>query len=505
MILALLSGVALALTLPRPGVCALGWVALAPLIYAVNAAPRRRAFLLGWTGGAAFHAVAFYWIYSTCRFALVPAPVAALAWAALAAFQGLAWGVIALFARWAAQALPARLRSLGWAVAWTAVMVACERWTPRLPGDLLEYTQWRHPSLFQVAALGGPHALGFIVAWVNAALAQAWEESRGGEVEAASATPGLALSIALAAAAWGYGAGSLAGRPEPAGSGAARVEVLQPNVDQYRKWDAAYEQEIEKDFQDLLSAPRRTAPRLIVWPESALPRWVREGESPAEAALWSKRLGAAQVVGVVSSDAEGAHYNAAFYLTPDGALAGAYHKRELVPFGEYVPFPALRRFIGILNELGGITAGAADQGLFETPLGPAAVTICYEAVFPRWSRFDASRGARLIVNITNDGWYKDTWGPYQHFNTNVFRAVENRVTVIRAGNTGVSAVIDPWGQTLAREELGLRGRLDADVPLADAFPRRSLYARSGDWLGALMLALAAVMLAAAPGLNYGRD
>ena len=185
-------------------------------------------------------------------------------------------------------------------------------------------------------------------------------------------------------------------------------------------------------------------------------------------------------------------------------MSGTYHKRELVPFGEYVPFPALRRFIGILNELGGITAGAADQGLFLTPLGPAAVTICYEAVFPRWSRYDAGRGARLIVNITNDGWYKDTWGPYQHFNTNVFRAVENRVTVIRAGNTGISAVIDPWGRTLAREDLGLRGRLDADVPLDDPFPRRSLYARAGDWLGNLTLALAAVMLAAAWRLDDGR-
>jgi apolipoprotein N-acyltransferase len=476
------------------------------LVYVVARRERRESFRLGWLAGFAFHGVAFYWLYNTCRFAQVPIPVAVLAWAALASFQGLAWGVFAVVGRWAAEALPGRLRSFGWAVAWTAVAFICERWTPRLPGDLLEYTQWRHLSLMQVAALTGPHGLGFIIVYVNAALAKVWDESRGGRGEAPVATPGLALAMALAIAAGGYGAWSLASRPTKTDTERARVEILQPMVDQYHKWDTAFELEIENNLQDLLASPRQTPPRLIVWPESALPRWVQEGESPAEAALWSRKLGAAQVVGVVSSDDEGHHNNTALLLGADGRLGSSYPQRELVPFGEYVPFPSLKRFVGILNELGGITAGAPVQALFDTPLGPAAATVCYEAVFPRWARLDASRGARLIVNITNDGWYKDTWGPYQHFNTNVFRAIENRVTVIRSGNTGISAVIDPWGVILARQDLGVRGRLDVDVPLGDPFPGRSLYARRGDWFGWLMLGLAAVMMiAAAPGLGHGRD
>ena len=494
-LLAVVSGLLLALTLPRPGLCALGWVGLAPLVLVAARASRRRAFLLGWVAGAAFHGLAFYWLYSTCRFARVPIPIAILAWLALAAFQGLAWGLFALLGRHAAEALPAPSRAFGWALAWTAVAVVCERWTPRLPGDLLEYTQWRHLSVMQAAALTGPHGLGLLIVWVNAGLAKAWDESRGGRGEAPSASPGLALAVACAAAAWSYGAWSLAARP--AETELARVEILQPVVDQYHKWDRTFAREIDDNLQALLDSPRQTAPRLIVWPESALPRLVDEGESPMEAARWSRALGASQIVGVVSQDAEGRDYNSALLLGPDGRLDGRYHKRELVPFGEYVPFPSLRRYIGILNELGGITAGAADQPLLDTPLGKTAVTICYEAVFPRWTRFDASRGARLIVNITNDGWYKDTWGPYQHFNTNVFRAIENRVTVIRSGNTGISAVIDPWGMVLARQELGARGRLDADVPLADPFPARSPYARRGDRLGSAALALAALMLAAA--------
>jgi apolipoprotein N-acyltransferase len=100
-----------------------------------------------------------------------------------------------------------------------------------------------------------------------------------------------------------------------------------------------------------------------------------------------------------------------------------------------------------------------------------------------------------VVNVTNDGWYKDTWGPYQHFGENVYRAVENRVTVLRGGNTGISGVIDPWGVVTAELGLNARGRLDADVPLADPFPRRSFYARHGDWFATLCLLAAAVLLA----------
>jgi apolipoprotein N-acyltransferase len=188
-------------------------------------------------------------------------------------------------------------------------------------------------------------------------------------------------------------------------------------------------------------------------------------------------------------------------VRPDGSVGGVYFKRELVPFGEYVPLRGLvPRFVVAnwlkeLDEMGDLRPGAPDQAFFDTPFGPAAVTICYEAMFPRWAHLDAARGARLLINVTNDGWYKDTWGPYQHFEANVFRAVENRIPVIRSGNTGISAAIDPWGVVTAKLDLNARGRLDADVPLTDYFPTRSLYARRGDWLGALSLILTLLLCA----------
>ena len=107
--LALASGVSLALCLPLPGLCPLGWVGLSPLFYALAKRPRRESFALGWLAGAAFHAVAFYWIYSTCRFALVPIPIGLLAWALLAGFQGLAWGIVGWLGRFGVERLPAPL------------------------------------------------------------------------------------------------------------------------------------------------------------------------------------------------------------------------------------------------------------------------------------------------------------------------------------------------------------------------------------------------------------
>jgi apolipoprotein N-acyltransferase len=488
-LLAVVGGLALALTLPRPGICLLGWIGLAPLIYATSSRTLRESFKLGWLAGFAFHGLAFYWIYSTCRFAGIVVPVAVLAWAALCAFQAVAWGASATLGRWLTRKTAPAWRPLVWAVAWTAGAVLWERWTPRLPGDLLQYTQWRHLALLQIASIGGPHALGFIVALVNAGLAQAWDESEGGRKAETNGAWALCLGIAFAAAALVFGEWALVQRGANPAATAIHLEILQPNVDQYQKWDDRYGEAIMGNLGELLARPRETAPALVVWPESALPWLVREGEGLGEAGEWSRRLGSAQLVGAVTRRG-GDYHNSLVLLDANGAPVSAYHKRELVVFGEYVPFASFfRAWIGKLNELGGITRGADEQPLFDTPLGRTAGSICYEAVFPRWARRDAHRGARVIVNVTNDGWYKQTWGPYQHYQTNVYRAIENRATVIRAGNTGISAAIDPWGVVLARQDLNTRGRLDADVPSSAAYPEGSFYSRHGDWLGLLCLAV----------------
>ncbi|MDD5304620.1 MAG: apolipoprotein N-acyltransferase [Elusimicrobia bacterium] len=495
--LAAAGGALAALGLPSLGLWAFAWFGLAPLIVAANAAPTaRRSALYGFTAGFAYHAVAVHWIYPTCRFAQVPAVVSALAVIALAAVLGASWAAAAALARALSASCPRAPRPLVWALAWTAVASAASRWTARFGVDLLGYTQWSNLSLIQAGSWGGPHLLDFLIMLFNAALAEAWLDAVEKDNRAVAA---LASALALAAAVWAHGASVLAARPRTRGP-VGRVEILQPRVDQYHKWNEAWIAEILAGYDELLSRPRPAPPALVVWPETAIPRWTSRAVPVPEAARWAAKLGAQNLVGIIASPeneagAKSGPANAVQLIAPDGKIDGFYAKRQLVPFGEFVP---LRRFVPrfvidrwlmILDNLGDLEAGAARQPLLQTAWGPTAVTICYEAIFPRWPRLDAARGARLMINITNDAWYLDTWGPRQHYRVNRFRAIENRLTVIRSGNNGVSAVIDPWGVTTAELALNERGRLDAEVPLRDGFPARSFYTRHGDWLGGACLAL----------------
>ncbi|MFA5141194.1 MAG: apolipoprotein N-acyltransferase [Elusimicrobiota bacterium] len=472
------AGAAFALCLPKPGLCALAWGAPAVLFYFLpRARGVRAAACLAGVFGFFFCGVSLHWIFLTTRFAGVPLPVGLLAWCALAGLLALNWAVFGAAARvlsgpWA------------WAAAWAAVESASAWWTPRVGVDLLSYTQWRYLPFIQIGAVLGPHALGFVIMLWNAALAEAFCERR---------FRNLAAAGGLAAGCFAYGTAVLGGREDP--SGGPVVEIYQPNIDQYRKWDERYEDFIRDSFEELLREPRGETPALLLWPESSLPGWLDEPDIARWVSGCAKRAGAPILTGAVTRSGI-RHHNSGVLLGADGEVAGVYHKRQLVPFGEFVPLRGLfQGWIGILAQMGDFDSGADRQELLATPVGRTAVSICYEAVFPRWARIDSSRGARVFVNLTNDGWYKDTWGPQQHFYTNMYRAVENRVLVLRAANTGISGAIDAYGVVLAKTEVETRRRLSASLPARDPFPRGSPYSRQGDWFGACAMLAAAASLA----------
>ncbi len=487
-----------ALGQPTLSLWAFGWFALIPFVLFAGEEDWRGAAWIGFAAGLGFHVVVTNWVFPTCRFAQVPLAACFLAWFGLSAILALSWAASAALAVRAASVFPRVLRPWLWAIAWTAVASFCARWTPRFGADLLGYSQWTNLSLIQAGSWGGPHLLDFVLMLVNASLAEAWRDAKENK---SGAAPNAAISFVMAAGIWAHGAYVLAKRPETRGA-SARVEILQPCVDQYHKWSESWLNEIMDGYDALLAAPRPGAPALVVWPETAIPRWSRRSEAAPEAARWALKLGAPHLVGIVASKEAGAGpANAAQLIAPDGKVDGVYAKRELVPFGEFVPLRSwvprfvIDRWLMILDNLGDLEAGAKRQPLLSTVWGPASVTICYEAIFPRWARLDAERGARLSINVTNDAWYLDTWAPRQHYRVNRYRAIENRMTVIRSGNTGISAVIDPWGVTTAELDLNIRGRLDAEVPLEDPFPARSFYARHGDLIGTACLLLLGLALA----------
>jgi apolipoprotein N-acyltransferase len=200
------------------------------------------------------------------------------------------------------------------------------------------------------------------------------------------------------------------------------------------------------------------------------------------------------------ADERGRIWVGAKMLDPAGGLALRYHKIRLVPFGEYVPIQSVLTLGGrfsakLVQEAGDFTPGQ-EYALGAVDGHPVAAFICYEAIFPDLVREFAAGGAQLLVNITNDGWYGRTSAPYQHFAMAKFRAVENERYLVRAANTGISAVVDPHGRVVAQTELFEKTVLVRDVPLLAG---STFYSRHGDLFAWACLGAAVALLAAGIG------
>jgi apolipoprotein N-acyltransferase len=244
-----------------------------------------------------------------------------------------------------------------------------------------------------------------------------------------------------------------------------KVAMLQANIDQYQKWDEAYEAGIRARYEELSAQASASKPDLIIWPESAVPGWFPNQPFYVE---WVRTVTRASntshLIGAVSSRNK-SEYNAAFFIDSAGNAVGEYDKQRLVPFGEYTPFGGfLKRWIPYLGQLGTFDRGHGPV-LFSVAGANVAPNICYEAFFPELIHRAAAQGADVLVNVTNDGWFLDTGAPEQHYVANIFRAVETGRSVVRAANTGISAAIDATGRQIVRSPLLVSGVYAAQVPV----------------------------------------
>jgi apolipoprotein N-acyltransferase len=336
----------------------------------------------------------------------------------------------------------------------------------------------------QLGALVGGYGLGAFVLAL-AALPLAWPRA------------GTALALALLAGAvlWGQARQTMPIAGAPGGV----VRIVQPDIQQSLKWDPDQARATFDLLLDLsASAPQGEAPAVAIWPETAVPFLLQEG-SGAAAAMGALPLPIA--AGWQRVEGERA-WNSLSVFGPGGRIDQTYDKVHLVPFGEYVPYGDLA------YRLFGIRAFAAQQGFGYSPgtearlidfgpgLGRARPLICYEAIFPE--ELATAERPGWLLQVTNDAWFGTLTGPYQHFAMARLRAIEQGLPLVRAANTGISAVVTATGQiapdTLGRPAhlgLGERGVLDAALP--GALPPTT-YARLGD-MPLLVLLLVAVTLA----------
>lgn len=482
--LAAAAGLGLALA---TGQAPLDWWALALLaLWALlrliaRAEGAAQAVWIGWLAGAGYFAGALFWIVEP--FLVEPGRhgwMAPFALVFMAFGMALFWALAAGLGHWAGRAPAARAGAL--VLTFSAVELLRGYVLTGFPWALIGHI-WIATPVMQAAAFIGPVGL-TLLTLLLAALPLMLRP-----------LPGLVTAAALLAALWLWGA-NVAARPVAARDVPVQVRLVQPNVAQHLKWNWELAPGFFERQLDLTAAPAAEPPDLIVWPETALP-WLLEEAEPAVAMMAQAARGADLLFGVqrIEETAEEVlFFNSLAFVDGQGRLRDIYDKHHLVPFGEYVPFgDTLARF--------GIHGFAARQGAGYSPgpgprlldLGAAGQVlplICYEAVFPQDMRSETR--ADWVLQITNDAWFGNLSGPYQHLAQARLRAVEQGLPVLRAANTGITAVIDARGQVLEALPLGVAGAIDAPVP--GALPATP-YSRTGDWPVFLFLLGAGGLLA----------
>jgi len=452
-LLAAASGLLLAFAFPAADWNALAWVALVPLLWLLSGASPRAAFALGWIHGMAFYVGTLYWIvYTIGSYTPIPYPVAVIPLLLLCAVLSLYTGAFAVGTALTARAgiepalfAPPWWVTLEWLRSWLGI---------GFPWVSLGYSQYRSHSLVQGAEITGVYGISFLVVLFNVVIASVLSQ-RGTLRSRAAQLVALTLLLASAQQFGTWRRRDLAHR-EPAHS--LRAAVVQGNIPQERKWDPDYQETTITTYERLSREAAQHNVQLIVWPETAVPAFFQlDGPIAERVRTLAQATGVWLLFGSpgVEPDADGAlrARNRVYLVSPDGQTAAYYDKLILVPFGEYVPLQPLLFFVDKVVE--GAEGFAPGSGPHALAFGShrAGVMICYEAIFPALARRLVASGADLLVNVTNDAWFGPTSAPFQHLAMASLRAVENRVPILRAANTGISAFVHPDGRIEQATEL----------------------------------------------------
>ncbi|MBI2931008.1 MAG: apolipoprotein N-acyltransferase [Planctomycetes bacterium] len=487
----------------------LAWIALVPFMAWAATEPKGwRAFLVGWAAGFCFHTAAFWWITYT---APVIGPIG------LGVYKGLYWAVFAAALRWAVRGgFPLTITA---PVLWVALEFARAYALGGLPFWILGYAAHRLAAFIQVADIGGIWWVTFVVALINATLARAFVPSaKQREIRWAAA-----VSIAVLLVSVGYGIVRLATIELEDGP---RIGIVQANIPQDIKeiakgHDLQERMRIYREHMELTRALVPEKPDLIVWPEVALldevyiqgETWVKEyrlergmelAQSPAS------ETGIPTVLGIIVVELppgeripdpiiehddfmgfldRGTFTNSALYFDGQGRPIGRFDKIKLVPFSEkmlfsdFLPVDKVVAWFLKVNKVYEFRRGTR-RPVFEHPKGRFAVSICSENYYPEISREFARKGAGIIVNISNDGWFRESAELDAQMVMAKFRAVENRVHYVRATNTGISALIEPTGRLAAvveGSEGNRKGVAGARCAVARVTRSASPYRALGDW------------------------
>jgi apolipoprotein N-acyltransferase len=489
-LLAGLSSLGLWLAFPNFNLEILAFFSLIPLLCLIYGEKPLNSFYYCFGAGTLFYLLSLSWVTNTMvNYGGLSRPVSFLILFLLALYLALYFGAFGYIFSKYIRGLGA-WEPLGGALLWVSLEYLRTQLTG-FPWNSLGYSQYKNLLFIQISSLGSFYIISFLLFFGNAAGAYCWWHWRHNKTGATGPAmrdpenrgrspllnPLLAFLLAVGCSyAYGYWAMQqpLEGKP-------LKVAVAQGNIDQGVKWSPAFLQSTIEIYQRLSREAAQESPDLLVWPEAAMPFFLAQNETYGPRVL--KIAGDLGIPILTGADYRGLYhgqrrnFNSAFLLTPRGDVGGRYDKMHLVPFGEYVPWQKIFFFVDKMVEVVGDFAPGEKATVFSTPKGSFGVTICYENIFPALVRKFTKNGADFLVNITNDAWFGASAAPYQHLSMSAFRAIENRRWVVRAANTGVSAIIDPYGRIVKETAIFQEAYFTGQIQLLN---HQSFYLVYGD-------------------------
>lgn len=449
-----LSAILLSLSMPRAGIdlSVLEWFALVPWFLTVKKEKNIYAFLLSLWVGILFWGMTVYWL---CL-------VTGLGFLLLLPYLGLYFAI----SGWCMGYILKNGRlfitfTLG-PLAWFFFEALRGFLLGGFPWLNLSHAQYLNIPLLQLSSFGGGGIISLLVILVNLIIVETFLARR-------KAPFVLALFLILS---FSHITGYILLKYSAKKKQILRVGVIQPNI--IDKWNEEFEEEKFGILMDLSYSSLSYSPQFLVWPETAF-SYDLEKEKLHRDILkkFAREHRLYLLAGSVKELSHKKFYNQAVLISPDGDIS-SYNKVRLVPFGEYVPLgdilPQWKRWVEHISGYRFSFVPGKEEKLLYIDRTPFGVLICFEDIFPSLSRKLRKKGARFLVNITDDRWFGETPAPYQHLAASVFRAVENNIPVVRSANTGVSAVIDSCGRITGmvkdrNKAIFVRGVLIRDILL----------------------------------------
>ncbi len=421
-----------------------------------------------------------YWIFPTLYNNEVNLVFAILGVVSLSFYLSLYWVIYTIFLKIFWQScLKKFFYFLFPATLWVSLEFIRSHLFSGFPWFILGSVFYKLPILTQIASVTGVYGVSFLIVLVNTTLFEYINKAKNKYIYIFT---GIFIFTSV-----GYGYFSLRKEVAPA----LNVVLIQPNIPQHIKWNIRYKNVILNKLFSLTKKASWNNKDLLVWPESVLPGYsVFEPTLISFIKRVSKQINIYQIIGS-NYKKDFNYYNSAFFISPKGNLLSHYDKIHLVLFGETIPLRViLSRFVNVVNEIGEISKGT-QLTLFSHPKGKIAVVICFEAIFAHLVRRFVKRGADYLVNITNDAWFGKTSAPYQHFSLSVFRSIENRISLIRVANTGITAVVDPWGRIKKQTSIFTDDVVDEKI-IKRIGP--TFYSKYGDIFSYLCIAYSVILL-----------